>query len=77
MTPDPSKRPLSTIQAMGMVWDIVLLVIVPTVLFAWGGRWLDKRYDLSPWCTIAGFVLALIVVGVGVYKKGKEISKRL
>ncbi|MFZ2804030.1 MAG: AtpZ/AtpI family protein [Patescibacteria group bacterium] len=73
----PKKADPTPWEAMEWVWDILLGIAVPTTLFALAGRWLDKRYSTSPWFTVVGLVLALIVVYIIVMRKGKDISKRL
>ncbi len=64
-------------QALELVWDLLFAIAIPTILFALGGRWLDKRFHTSPIFLILGLVLALVVAGIIVMRKGKEISKRL
>lgn len=73
----PKKGTPTPWEALELVWDILLGIAIPTTLFALAGRWLDKRYSTSPWFTIIGLALALLVAGVIVTRKGKDISKRL
>lgn len=77
MDKNGDQKTVSQWQALEFVWDILFAIAVPTVLFALGGRWLDARYKTSPLFTAIGLVLALIVGGVIVAKKGKSMSKRL
>jgi uncharacterized membrane protein YfcA len=64
-------------EALGIVWDLLIAIAVPVVLFALLGRWLDQKYGRSPLFTALGLVLALAIVVVIVQKKGKDIAKRL
>lgn len=57
--------------AIKIVGDFGGTIAVPVVLFVLGGQWLDKKYSLSPWCTIFAFVLAALVSGNMIYKKAK------
>lgn len=44
--------------ALGMSWQLALVVIVPIV----GGYLLDMHYHRSPWLTLAGLAVAAIGV---------------
>jgi F0F1-type ATP synthase assembly protein I len=74
--PLPKKDP-SIFEAVGIVWDIVVIVAVPTILIALIGRWLDRRFGTTPLFLGIGLLLTLIVLAVVVTKKGKEIAKKL
>lgn len=41
--------------------QIALSVTVPLLIFALGGRWLDRRFETFPLFFLGGFVVALIV----------------
>ncbi len=45
------------------------------VLLAVGGWWLDGHFDTSPWLTIVGIVLGLIVAFRSVKRAIKEVSR--
>ena len=34
---------------------------VPILLFAFLGRWLDRRWETEPWLLLAGCVLGMVV----------------
>ncbi len=63
------------IQALGYVGELLLDIVVPTVLCAWGGRWLDQRFGTSPLATIVGLVLALVLVAIIIRKKAEEMRE--
>ncbi|MFH1620858.1 MAG: AtpZ/AtpI family protein [Patescibacteria group bacterium] len=71
------KKSMSPWQALNIVWDILLAIAVPTVIFGLGGRYLDKRYDTSPIFLILGLAMSLALVSVIVTRKAKDIAKRL
>lgn len=50
--------------ALALVGSVGWIVVLPTVLGAWGGRWLDNRLDSG-----LTFTLGLLVLGLasGVY----------
>lgn len=65
------------LEAMSIVWDVVIAIALPTTLFALGGRWIDNRYHTSPWITILGLAIALLTAYIVVSRKAKNIAKRL
>ncbi|MBP7133951.1 AtpZ/AtpI family protein [Patescibacteria group bacterium] len=75
MPPLKSSPGVPPIQALGYVGELLFAIIIPTVLCAWGGRWLDQRYDFSPFGTIAGLFLALVLVAVIISKKAEELRE--
>lgn len=77
MQKDDSKKTFSQLKALGLVWDLLLGIAIPTVSFALLGRFLDQRWHTSPWLTMIGLALALVVTMVIVTRKGREIQKDL
>ena len=71
------KKPLSQLAAIGFVSEVFAAVAVPAVVFALGGRWLDARYNLSPWMTILGFILAISISGAMVYRMAKRYAEQM
>lgn len=68
---------LQGLQALGLVWDIILAIALPTTLLALVGRWLDGKLQTSPLFTLLGLALALVIVYLMVSRKAKEIAERL
>ncbi len=62
---------------MEFVWEILVVIAVPTTLFALGGRWLDAKWGTSPWMTILGLILALALAAIMVFRRGKKMATRL
>ena len=56
------KKKVSQLVAAEYVWEILLAVALPPTVFAFLGRWLDKRFHHTHLFTLIGFFLALIVV---------------
>jgi len=56
---------------VGLVLEIGYTIAIPAVVFAFGGRWLDRTYGTEPWFTIAGVLLSLPVGGYAVWRKLK------
>lgn len=71
------KRDISPWEAMGLVWDILITVIVLTLVFALGGIYLDRWAHTKFLFTAIGFVLLVIVGKKILMKKAKHIIDRL
>ena len=56
-----------------MVWELGYIIAVPAVLFAFGGRMLDKSLDTSPFLLMAGLGLALMLSMAIIYRKVEKL----
>ncbi len=62
MKDDPRQKQTQWF-AVGFVTRTLFLCAVPSVLFAFLGRWIDKQWSLSfPVATLSGLILALLVI---------------
>lgn len=78
MSSDGQKRsPLTGLNALGFVTDVFISIALPTTLFAWLGRKADVAWNTSPWMTVIGFILAIGLSGLLVYRKAKQMEKEL
>lgn len=75
-TPSP-KKDATPVEAIGLVWEIIAMITIPTLVFALGGRWLDQRFGATPLFLAFGLLLTLIVLTIIITKKGKDIVKKL
>ncbi len=60
--------------AVSLAWELGYLIALPIVILGLGGAWLDKKIGTTPAFILIGILLALIVSGVGVYRKVKSIN---
>lgn len=67
------KKSVSPLQSLGYVSELLFSIVIPTMFFAWGGRWLDRRFEITPFGTMVGLVIALVVVVIIVRKKAEEL----
>lgn len=74
--PLPKKDP-SLAEAIGIVWEVSVMVVVPTLFFGLIGRWLDRHFGTTPLFLAIGLIFTLVVITVLVMKRGKDIAKRL
>ncbi|MDQ7814792.1 MAG: AtpZ/AtpI family protein [Patescibacteria group bacterium] len=75
---EPGKNDkLRQLQAIGMVWNVIVSIALPTTLMALGGRWLDRRLGSSPWMTIVGLLVALGISYLLVMRQAKKIAEML
>ncbi len=78
---DPSPKdtgrkfaPLVNWSASGLVFEVGYTIAIPLVLFAAGGRYLDKMFNTSPWLLLFGIIISIFVSSFLVYRK---VSKML
>lgn len=63
--------------ALSLAWELGYTIAVPIVVFALGGRWLDRKFETSPWLLLTGIFLSLIASSWLVYfKMAKIIGKK-
>ena len=61
------------LSALGLAWELGYSIAVPLVVFALGGRFLDKKLGTSPFILLGGILISIIVSSYIVYKKTTEI----
>ncbi len=66
---------MKQLRALGAVTDVIFSILVPTALCAFTGRWLDRRFSLSPPFTILGLLFSLVLVVIIVIRKARSLSK--
>lgn len=74
--PLPKKDP-GLVEAMGIVWEVSLIVVIPTLALSLAGRWLDRRFGTTPLFLALGLLCTLGIITLLVMKRGKDIAKRL
>lgn len=72
-----NQKEISPWEAMGLVWDLVVTVIVLTLVFAFGGVYLDKIAHTKFVFTAIGFIALIYFGKVILLKKSKKITDRL
>lgn len=63
----------SSWSALSLVWELGYLVSLPIIIFAFAGRFLDKKFDTSPWLLLIGILMSIIISSYIVYKKTVKI----
>jgi len=59
--------------SLRLAWNLGFIIAVPVVVFGFGGAYLDKHFGTTPIFVITGFTLAIVLSGIGVWRKVKEI----
>ncbi|MFA5798235.1 MAG: AtpZ/AtpI family protein [Patescibacteria group bacterium] len=77
MDQDEKPGKLQALQSLGLVWEVIVAIALPTTLFALGGRWLDTRFHTSPLFILVGLIASLGIVYLLVSRKAKEIALKL
>jgi len=71
------QKDISPWEAMGLVWDILWTVVILTLIFAFGGVYLDKLAGTKFIFTVIGFILLIVIGKKILLKKAKKITDRL
>jgi len=61
--------------ALRLAWNLGYIIALPAVLFGFGGAFLDKEFNTSPLFLLLGFVLAIPLSTIGVYRIIKQINR--
>jgi LPXTG-motif cell wall-anchored protein len=56
-----------------LAFELGYLIALPLVIFALGGRFLDRKLESTPWLLLLGIVISIFLSGYLVYKKTKAI----
>ncbi len=62
--------------AVSLAWELGYAIAVPLVILAVGGRFLDKKFDTSPWLVLTGILFSIIISSYLVYKKTLDIINK-
>lgn len=75
--PHQKKPALSNTWAlMSLAWELGYTIAIPIALLGFGGALLDKKLATSPLFILIGVALSLVISGVGVWRKVKEINAK-
>jgi F0F1-type ATP synthase assembly protein I len=75
MSQDPQKS--SFWQALGIAWELGYVIAIPIVVFALGGRLLDKHFNTSPWLLLAGILISIVLSSIGLVWKFKKLMNTM
>lgn len=67
----PAIKPLA--QALSLAWELGYTIAVPLVVFALGGRLLDRAWGTSPWLLLTGVLLSIAISTALVLRKMQSI----
>jgi uncharacterized membrane protein YfcA len=70
-------RGISPWEAMGLVWDLLVTIVVLTLVCAFGGVYLDRMAHTKVLFTILGFVGLIFIGKTILMKKVRKISDRM
>jgi len=66
---NPSLTSDRSWSALGFAWELGYSIVVPLVLFAMGGRYLDKKMGTSPWLLLGGLAISIVLTSIITYYK--------
>tara|TARA_Y100000031_G_C8117747_1_gene336724 strand:+ start:545 stop:835 length:291 start_codon:yes stop_codon:yes gene_type:complete len=63
--------------ALGLAWQLGYTIVIPLLIFALGGRYLDKKFDSSPVLFLIGLVVSVAVTSVWLVVRMSVFSKEI
>lgn len=67
------KKNEKQFSALSLAFELGYTIAVPLIVFALGGRWLDKKLGTSPFLLLFGILLSIGITSYLVYKKTLDI----
>ena len=64
-------------QALGIAWELGYVIAIPIVVFGLLGRFLDKKFQTSPWLLLAGIIISIAISSFGLVSKFKKMLKKI
>ncbi|MBU4453354.1 AtpZ/AtpI family protein [Patescibacteria group bacterium] len=64
-------------QAMSLAGQLGYTITIPLVVLALVGRFLDKKYNSSPWFLLGGILLSLAITSIWITKKSMAIMDEM
>lgn len=61
--------------ALGLAWQLGYTIVIPLLIFALGGRYLDQRFDSAPLLFLVGIVLSVIVTSIWLVVRMSSFTK--
>lgn len=71
---EKSEKPWS---AVSLAWELGYSIAVPLVGLALVGRFLDKKFESSPWFLLIGILISITISSYLIYKKTVAILDNL
>ena len=69
--PKKTGAPTTRAELTAFAFDVGMGIAVPLVVFALGGRFIDRAYGTTPLFLIIGLLLSLVSTGIIIWKKTK------
>ena len=66
-----------TIGPIALIFQLGAIIIVATMLPLLIGLWLDSRLNTTPWITLVGLVLGIVLAVTSVYRTISSSYKKL
>lgn len=63
--------------AVSLAWELGYSIAVPLVGLALIGRFLDKKFESSPWFLLIGILISITISSYLIYRKTVDILNNL
>ena len=62
--------------ALSYAGQLAYVIVIPLVIFALIGRFLDKKWGTDPWLLITGIIISVIISSIWAFSKATKIMSR-
>ncbi len=70
---EKTKKQKPWVSSLSLAFQLGYTIAIPLVVLALLGRFLDKKFDTSPWLLLAGILLSLMITSWMIYIKISKI----
>lgn len=75
MPMDRSSERQALWDALGLAWEMGYTIAVPLILFALGGRFLDRWIGTAPWLMLIGIGVAIAISSIAITRKIRSVCR--
>ncbi|KKQ70433.1 MAG: hypothetical protein UT33_C0015G0040 [Candidatus Peregrinibacteria bacterium GW2011_GWC2_39_14] len=72
-TKNQEKKKSNVFASLSLAWELGYTIALPIAILGFGGAYADKRLGTVPLFILIGIALAIIISGIGIYRKVKNI----
>jgi LPXTG-motif cell wall-anchored protein len=71
--PNPNNPKFNKWRLASIAFDMGFIIALPVVVLGLLGKYLDGKFETTPWLTLAGIILAGITTSIWLTKKFKSL----
>ena len=64
-------------RALGLAWELGYIIALPLLAWLLLGRWIDQRWNSTPWATLFAILLSIFTTGYWMVRKMNTFREKL